>query len=123
MDDRANLYKIFCTVGSPAKIEYLVDTFGIARDHIFNSRDTSFLHNIKAATKNRGVDVVLNSLSGELLHASWECVAEFGTHLEIGKRDMIGHASLSLNLFEQNRRFVGIDYSQIMEQRPAMVTK
>lgn len=110
-------------MGNAAKVEYLVDTFGIARDRIFNSRDTSFLHKIKAATNDRGVDVVLNSLSGELLHASWDCVADFGTHLEIGKRDFIGHASLSMNLFEQNRRFVGIDYAQTCEERPNMVTK
>jgi NADPH:quinone reductase-like Zn-dependent oxidoreductase len=110
-------------VGNSTKVEYLVDTFGIARDHIFNSRDASFLHNIKAATNGRGVDVVLNSLSGELLHASWDCVAEFGTHLEIGKRDFIGHASLSMNLFQQNRRFVGIDYSQICNERHDMVRK
>ena len=110
-------------MSNPAKVEYLVDTFGIARDHIFNSRDTSFLHSIKAATNNRGVDFVLNSLSGELLHASWDCVAEFGSHLEIGKRDFIGHASLSMNLFQQNRTFVGIDYSQICYERPDMVAK
>ncbi len=73
-------------------------------------------------TNDRGVDVVLNSLSGELLHASWQCVAKFGKMIEIGKRDFIGHANLAMDLFESNRSFVGVDFAQICAERPS-VTK
>jgi NADPH:quinone reductase-like Zn-dependent oxidoreductase len=86
--------------------------FGLARERIFNSRDTSFLHDVKAATGGRGVDLVLNSLSGELLHASWQCVAPYGKMLEIGKRDFIGKACLEMDLFEANRSFIGIDLAR-----------
>lgn len=72
------------------------------------------------ATNNIGVDLVLNSLSGELLHASWKCVAPFGKMLEIGKRDFIGHAQLAMDTFEANRSFLGIDLAQLIEQRPQM---
>lgn len=75
------------------------------------------------ATDYRGVDLVLNSLSGELLHASWKCVAPFGKMLEIGKRDFIGHAQLAMDIFEANRSFLGIDLAQLIEQRPAMCQK
>ena len=74
-----------------------------------------------SATNNRGVDVVLNSLSGELLHASWKCVAEFGTMVEIGKRDFIGQGTLSMDLFEQNRSFHGVELSQVCAQRPVLM--
>lgn len=84
-------------------------TFGIARNRIFNSRNSSFLADVKRETNCRGVDVVLNSLSGELLHASWKCVAEYGKMLEIDKRDFIGRGKLSIDLFEANRSFFGID--------------
>ena len=47
------------------------DTFGIPHEHIFYSRNSSFLPDLKRKTNGRGVDVVLNSLSGDLLHASW----------------------------------------------------
>lgn len=87
-------------------------TFGILRQRIFNSRDTSFLPAIKAATNGRGVDLVLNSLSGELLHASWSCVAEYGKMIEIGKRDFVGKARLDMDLFEFNRSFVGVDLAR-----------
>jgi NADPH:quinone reductase-like Zn-dependent oxidoreductase len=65
-----------------------------------------------------GVDFVLNSLSGESLHASWECVAEYGMMLEIGKRDMLGRGKLNMDLFEANRTFVGVDIERLGSQRP-----
>ncbi|KAF3067200.1 Lovastatin diketide synthase LovF [Daldinia childiae] len=108
---------IYCTVGNEEKVQYLMSTFMIPRSRIFNSRDKSFLGDIMAATNGRGVDVVLNSLSGELLHTSWECVAEFGKMIEIGKRDLIGNGKLALNIFELNRSYHGIDLGHIMDVR------
>lgn len=104
--------EVYATVGSEVKIEYLMQNFGLKREQIFNSRDTSFLHDVRVATKGRGVDLVLNSLSGELLHASWQCVAPYGKMLEIGKRDFIGKARLDMDLFEANRSFIGIDLAR-----------
>lgn len=75
------------------------------------------------ATNNRGVDVVLNSLSGDSMHASWKCVAEFGTMVEIGKRDFRRRAKLSMEAFEQNRSFMGIDMWQITQVRPDIAAK
>ncbi|KAB8239114.1 uncharacterized protein BDW43DRAFT_319357 [Aspergillus alliaceus] len=109
--------KIYATVGSEQKIEYLVDTFGISRDHIFNSRDSSFQHDVMRMTEGRGVDLVLNSLAGELLHASWRCVAKFGKMIEIGKRDFIGRGMLSMDVFSGNRAFFGIDLVEL-DQKP-----
>lgn len=62
--------------------------------------------------------MVLNSLSGELLHASWKCVAEYGKMLEIGKRDFIGRGMLSMDLFMANRAFFGIDLARLCAERP-----
>ena len=79
--------EVYASVSSESKAEFLVKEFGIPRNRIFNSRDNSFLHGIMEATHNSGVDLVLNSLSGELLSASWKCVALDGAMIEIGKRD------------------------------------
>ncbi|KAG9249431.1 polyketide synthase [Emericellopsis atlantica] len=110
--------EIYCTVSNEEKIRYIMNNCGIPRDHIYNSRDASFLRDVMDHTKGKGVDVVLNSLSGDLLHASWECVAEFGTMIEIGKRDFRRRAKLSMESFEQNRTFVGLDLWQISQVRP-----
>ncbi|OHW98789.1 polyketide synthase [Colletotrichum incanum] len=110
--------EIYCTVGSDEKIRHLEEYFSIPRERIFNSRDASFLPEILKATNGRGVDVVLNSLSGDLLHASWNCVAEFGKMIEIGKRDLIGNGKLALNVFELNRSYHGVDLGHLIEVKP-----
>lgn len=110
--------QIYCTVGTEEKIEFLTANFGIPRHRIFNSRDASFLPGVKKATGGRGVDVVLNALSGELLHASWNCVAECGTFVEIGRRDFVGQGKLAMEGFLSNRTFVGFDLSHLGVERP-----
>jgi NADPH:quinone reductase-like Zn-dependent oxidoreductase len=103
---------IYVTVGSEEKVKFLMETFNIPRNKIFNSRDTSFVDGIKRETKGKGVDVVLNSLSGELLHATWTCVAEYGKMVEIGKRDLIGGGKLDMNTFLANRTYSCVDIDQ-----------
>lgn len=111
---------IYATVGNAEKTQYLIENFGIPREHIFNSRDVSFHGDLMDVTNGQGADLVLNSLSGELLHTSWKCVAPFGKMLEIGKRDFIGRGQLGMELFESNRSFHGIDMSQMAVERPDM---
>jgi acyl transferase domain-containing protein/NADPH:quinone reductase-like Zn-dependent oxidoreductase/2-polyprenyl-3-methyl-5-hydroxy-6-metoxy-1,4-benzoquinol methylase len=115
--------EIFCTVSNEEKVQYLISTFALPRHRIFNSRDASFLPGVLRETNGVGVDLVLNSLSGELLHASWKCVAEFGTMLEIGKRDLIGKGKLAMEIFEANRNYCGIDLAHLIEAKPALGKK
>jgi acyl transferase domain-containing protein/NADPH:quinone reductase-like Zn-dependent oxidoreductase/SAM-dependent methyltransferase len=115
--------EIYCTVGNLEKVEHLMSTYNIPRNRIFNSRDATFLSDIMRETNERGVDLVLNSLSGELLHTSWKCVAEFGTMLEIGKRDLIGKGKLAMDIFEANRTYCGIDLGHLTESKPALAKR
>ena len=80
--------EIFATVSSEAKKKLLLDVYGIPEDHIFNSRDDSFVNGVMRMTKERGVDVVLNSLAGEFLRKSWHCLAWFGRFIEMGQKDI-----------------------------------
>ncbi|KAH8422376.1 uncharacterized protein LDX57_000132 [Aspergillus melleus] len=111
---------IYATVGSEAKAEYLTGRFGIPRNKIFTSRDSSFHSGLMRATDGQGVDIVLNSLAGELLHASWECVAKFGKMIEIGKRDIVGNGSLRLAPFLHNRSFICVSMDEIMTEQPEL---
>ncbi|GCB18254.1 polyketide synthase-nonribosomal peptide synthetase [Aspergillus awamori] len=63
--------EVFASVGSDEKVKYLMKAFGIPRSHILDSHSVSFLSGIMRETNGRGVDLVLNSLAGELLRASW----------------------------------------------------
>jgi len=48
----------------------------------------TFADGIKRLTGGKGVNVVLNCLSGEALKASWAAIAPFGRFIEIGKKDI-----------------------------------
>ncbi|RHZ46920.1 uncharacterized protein CDV56_103490 [Aspergillus thermomutatus] len=114
--------EIFATVGSQEKKEHLMEHYGIPEDCIFDSRSTSFHADVMRMTNNRGVDLVLNSLAGELLHASWRCVAPFGKMIKLGKRDFLGHGKLDMDLFGGNRSFIGVDLLQIQMENPQFLS-
>lgn len=56
-------------------------------------------------TDGYGVDVILNSLVGELLEASWNLVARGGTLIELGKKDVGDHGRLSMAPFIRSASF------------------
>jgi hypothetical protein len=91
----------------------LVNTFGLDPSHIFTSRDDSFACGVLSATSGKGVDVVLNSLTGDLLHASWRCCAAFGRFIEIGKRDILDDGRLEMNGFLNNSTFSAFDLADL----------
>ncbi|GFF43418.1 lovastatin nonaketide synthase [Aspergillus udagawae] len=101
--------EIFVTVSSETKKRFLVEEYGIAEDHIFNSRDLSFAQGIKRMTNGKGVDVVLNSLAGEALRQSWLAVAPFGRFIELGKKDIVGNTGIDMAPFMNNIRFCGVN--------------
>ncbi|KAF5019294.1 hypothetical protein F66182_8712 [Fusarium sp. NRRL 66182] len=113
--------QIYATVGNETKARYLVDTFGLSRNCIFNSRDASFVEGLMRETNGRGVDLCLNSLSGELLHATWRCVAEFGKLVEIGKRDFLGHGKLDMDVFLASRSYCCFYLDAEMARRQSLV--
>jgi NADPH:quinone reductase-like Zn-dependent oxidoreductase/nucleoside-diphosphate-sugar epimerase len=77
--------EIFATAGSPEKRE-LLHSLGIS--HVMDSRSLAFADQVLNATKGKGVDVVLNSLTGEFISASMRTLAVGGCFLELGKRDI-----------------------------------
>ncbi|AOS63730.1 type I polyketide synthase [Actinoalloteichus hymeniacidonis] len=72
---------------SPAKHDRL-RAAGLDADHICSSRALDFAAEILAATAGHGVDVVLNSLTGEFIDASLATLPRGGRFVEIGKTDL-----------------------------------
>ncbi|KAI4289981.1 MAG: hypothetical protein L6R35_000743 [Caloplaca aegaea] len=107
--------EVFATVSNKVKEDFLVQKFGIKRENIFNSSDSSFLAGVLAATNGKGVDVVLNSLSGDLLHDSWRACARFGRFVEVGKRDLIDAGKLDMQNFRRNVTFTAFDVSELCD--------
>lgn len=59
--------EMFATVGSLEKKDLIMRTFNISENHIFSSRDTSFRQELMTLTNQKGVDVVLNSTTDDIL--------------------------------------------------------
>ncbi|CAG7923142.1 unnamed protein product [Penicillium olsonii] len=112
--------EIYATVGNDEKVNFLMETFHLPRHRIFNSRNDSFVEDIMRETNNGGVDLALNSLSGELLHATWKCIAPFGKMVEIGKRDLMGSGKLDMSPFLANRSYCCVDLDQICLWKPSI---
>jgi NADPH:quinone reductase-like Zn-dependent oxidoreductase len=113
--------KVYTIVSSDEKVQYLMSTFKIPRNQIFNSRSVSFMNDLMRETEGKGVDLILNSLSGELLHATWQCVAKWGMMIEIGKRDLLGRGKLDMEVFLANRSYCCVDMDQIRAERPYVI--
>src|SRR5215475_14242641 len=61
---------------------------GLDAKHIASSRDPSFETAFLAATDGRGVDVVLNALTGEFVDASLRLLPRGGRFLDMGVADV-----------------------------------
>ncbi|KAM8836140.1 fatty acid synthase [Spinachia spinachia] len=109
--------KVFTTVGSVEKRAYLQKRFPrLSAESFANSRDSSFEQHILLHTQGKGVDVVLNSLAEEKLHASIRCLARHGRFLEIGKFDLSNNSPLGMALFLKNVAFHGILLDALFEE-------
>ena len=97
--------RVLATTSSSEKKQFIMDTFGISEDHIFHSRTNSFARGVMRVTGGRGVDCVLNSLSGDGLRASWECMAPFGRFVDISVADINADAALPMAMFSKNVTF------------------
>lgn len=112
---------VFATVSTDEKRQLLMDRYNIPTEHIFSSRNTLFAKGIRRLTTDRGVDVVLNSLSGDGLIASWECIAPYGRFVEIGKNDILSNSKLPMLQFERNVSFTAIDLAEMAIDRPHII--
>ncbi|KAH6615157.1 KR domain-containing protein [Boeremia exigua] len=100
-----NFRDVFIALGRMDENEFGLDTAGYVTRGILRM------------TEGQGVDVILNSLAGEALHASWECIAPSGRFVEIGKADIKAGSSLPMAKFEQNVSFSAVDLRQILAVR------
>lgn len=115
--------KVIATVGSQSKRDFLKERFSIKDEMIFSSRDTSFVEGVMKITDGRGCDVALNSLAGELLHATWRCIAPFGRLIEIGKRDIHENTKLDMDPFRKNISYASIDLVTIYHLNKVLLAR
>lgn len=112
--------EVYVTVGSEEKKQFILDHFNVPESHILSSRASprDLKRHLLRLTQNKGVNVVLNSASGEMLAESWDCVASFGFHIELGKTDIDKNTHISMAPFKRNVTFSSVDLVTIAKERP-----
>jgi acyl transferase domain-containing protein/acyl carrier protein len=106
---------VTATAGSEVKRAFLRVA---GADNVLDSRSLAFADAIRELTGGRGVDVVLNSLSGEAMDRSVELLKPFGRFLELGKRDFYLNRRFHLRPLRQNVSYFAIDIDQLPLRRP-----
>jgi len=112
--------EVYATAGSDEKRDF-VNLLGA--DHVFDSRSLDYAEQILSVTQGEGVDVVLNSLSGEAIRRNISILKPFGRFLELGKRDFFENTNIGLRPFKNNISYYGIDADQLLTCHPALSGK
>ncbi|TGO86108.1 hypothetical protein BPOR_0334g00020 [Botrytis porri] len=106
--------EIYATVDTDAKKAFLVNKLHLPSSQVFfQSPSNTMLTDILCATSGKGVDVVMNCLAGDLLQASWKAVADFGTFIELEKRDIADGGLLDMCMFNSGVTFTVLDLNDI----------
>ncbi len=106
--------EVFATA-SAGKRDYLRS---IGVEHVLDSRSTAFGQDILDATEGAGVDVVLNSLTGEgFIEASLACLAGGGRFVELARRDILTEDEMAA--LRPDVAYSILDLYTLKEQDPA----
>jgi len=111
--------EIFATAGSAEKRDFL-RALGIR--HVMDSRSQAFADEILEATHGQGVDVILNSLTGEAISRGLAILSDYGRFLEIGKQDISRNSRLGLAPFRKNLSFFAIDLDRALRERTGLMS-
>ena len=86
----------------------MIETFNIPEERIFSSRNIQFKYDIKRLSDGKGVDIVLNSLTGDKMDASFDLVKDSGNFVEIGKYEFTMNKQLGMIAFLRDISFIGV---------------
>ncbi|MBM4098272.1 MAG: zinc-binding dehydrogenase, partial [Planctomycetes bacterium] len=107
--------RVYATASGPKQARLLEQ--GCAA--VFDSRSLEFEEPLLAATGGRGVDVVLNSLKGEWVDASFEALAPGGRFVELGKIEIWSRAEAEER--RPDARYLPFDLLEVAAAEPLLV--
>jgi NADPH:quinone reductase-like Zn-dependent oxidoreductase len=109
--------EVFATAGSPTKRAYLAER-GVT--HVMESRNLAFADAVLARTGGDGVDIVLNSLTGDAIARGLGVLGPYGRFVEIGKRDIYQGKTIPLAPFRKSLSYFAVDLAGMVRERPAL---
>ncbi|WP_096501033.1 type I polyketide synthase [Mycobacteroides stephanolepidis] len=106
---------VYATAGSEERRRAALELGATAA---FDSRSVGFVDDILRITEGRGVDVIYNSLPGEMIAQNFAVAGEFCRIIEIGKADIYFGGAMDLKAFSGNLSFHAIDMDRMLRLRP-----
>lgn len=97
--------EIYVIIDFEEKKKVIMNIYNILEDHIFYSKNVTFVQDIMCMMNECNVNVTLNSLSDELLVATWECMMLYDCFVEIDKKNIDSYVKLLMFLFKKNISF------------------
>lgn len=109
---------IYATAGSSKKLDYLR-----SQDVPFciNYLEQDFEEEILRLTQGYGVDVVINTLSGDAIQKGMNCLAPGGRYIEIAMTALKSAKSIDLSVLNNNQSFYSVDLGRLGAQEPQTV--
>jgi NADPH:quinone reductase-like Zn-dependent oxidoreductase len=121
---------VFGTAGSAEKVAFLA-TFGV--DHPINYRSVDFVEAVRNFTGGEGVDVILDSIGGEMLGRDLQVLRTGGRIVSLGIAAAMGKNRTAMlreliltprlqpvKLLETSRGFFGVNILRLFDRRPAL---
>ncbi len=110
--------RVFATAGSPHKRAWL-ERCGV--EGAFDSRSDSFARDVLEATGGEGVDLVLNSLIGDLLIAGLRSLKPGGVFVELGKREVLSPDRV--DAIRADVRYAAFDLREVADADPTLLPR
>ena len=112
--------KIIATASSQEKIDYALS---IGANVGINYSETGWPEEVLKATNGNGVDLILESVGGDVLEGSIKVLSQFGRLLYIGSSSAKEQAWDRLNLVNilSNKTIIGFNIAHLLSNRPELV--
>ncbi|MFD5476853.1 SDR family NAD(P)-dependent oxidoreductase [Streptomyces hawaiiensis] len=106
--------RVIATAGTETKRNLLRS---LGAWHVLDSRSLDFVPRVRELTEGRGVDIVVNSLSGEAIGHGLDLLRPNGRFVELGKRDIFLNNTLSMRPFDRSLTFIGFNLDHVVLDR------
>ncbi|WP_263353423.1 quinone oxidoreductase family protein [Acidicapsa acidisoli] len=109
-------------IGSASTEEKREFVRGLGADAAIDYSDPAWVGEVLRITGDLGVDVILESIGGEIFQQNFECLAKFGRHIIFGSTRGPGNPLPPRQLMAKSQALIGI-YLPVYFARPNLIRK
>ncbi|KAF0755952.1 fatty acid synthase-like isoform X1 [Aphis craccivora] len=107
----------YVIVDADQQVDQLCGIFPeLLRSRIFINTNNKFDVQLKMITKSKGIDFILNFLSGESFEAAFRAIAMHGSFFNFSKSDMKNQKNLRTRIFLQNTSFFAVGSNNLLNE-------